>query len=101
MCQDTGFQGYKPDGKNIEVIMPMKKPRGRELTDEEKEHNRQISSVRVRVEHSIGGVKRLRILKEKIRHKKEGLKDQLFLIGCGLHNFRLKFRPWNYQNPQT
>lgn len=108
MYQDTGFQGYEPKGEGIVVIMPVKKPRKKKgdptsgkLTDEQKASNRKISSKRVRVEHSIGGIKRIRILKDKIRHTKSELKDQLFFIGCGLHNFRLKFRPWSYQNQQT
>lgn len=106
--QDTGFQGYKPEGQDIVVVMPVKKPRKKKgdpdsgkLTEEQKESNRKISSKRVKVEHSIGGLKRIRILKEKIRHRKSELREQIFIIGCGLHNFRLNFRPWNYQNPQT
>ena len=99
--QDTGFQGYKPGGEDIKVMMPTKKPRKKEFTEEQKENNRKISSVRVRVEHSIGGIKRIRILKEKIRHQKSEFRERLFLIGCGLHNFRLRFRPWTYQNLQT
>jgi hypothetical protein len=97
LAQDTGFQGYKPKGEDVEIIMPTKKTKKKELSDEQKQQNQQMSSQRVKVEHSIGGVKRLRILKEKIRHKSHELRHQLFLIGCGLHNFRLKFRPWAYQ----
>lgn len=97
VCQDTGFQGYTPKGEAIGVIMPTKKTRKKELSDEQKEENRQISKQRVKIEHSIGGVKRIRILKEEIRHKTHQIRHQVFLIGCGLHNFRLKFRPWNYQ----
>lgn len=79
----------------------MKKPRKKALTAEQKEKNRKFSSLRVKVEHSIGEIKRIRILKDKVRHKKSVFKEQLFIIGCRLHNFRLRFRPWNYQNPQT
>jgi len=97
LYQDTGFQGYRPKGENIEIIMPLKKPRKKELTDEQKKQNQQISSQRVRVEHSIGGAKRIRILKDEIRHNTYELRHLIFLIGCGLHNFRLQFRPWIYQ----
>ncbi len=55
LWQDTGFQGHHPEGVN--VIMPTKKPKGNELSEELKETNRSISSVRVKVEHAIGGVK--------------------------------------------
>jgi hypothetical protein len=40
LCQDTGFQGFALT--NVTMIQPKKKPRGKELTPEEKESNRQI-----------------------------------------------------------
>ena len=43
----------------------MKKPKGRELTQEQKESNRSISSFRELVEHAIGEAKRCRIVKER------------------------------------
>jgi hypothetical protein len=92
--QDTGFQGFCPEG--ILVMQPKKKPRGGELTAEEKQQNQRISSVRIRVEHAIGGVKRYRIVKSKLRNWKQGFRDRVMLICCALHNFRLNFRPWNY-----
>lgn len=55
LCQDTGFQGYSLPG--VTMLQPMKKPRGKELTLEQKESSRRISSLRIRVEHAIGGVK--------------------------------------------
>jgi hypothetical protein len=33
--QDTGFQGHTPG--NVTVKMPLKKPKGKELTDEQRE----------------------------------------------------------------
>ncbi len=59
--QDTGFQGWTCDG--AQIMQPKKKPRGGVLTDEEKTKNREISSVRIRIEHVIGSVKRYRIVK--------------------------------------
>ena len=94
LYQDTGFQGFALE--DITIVQPKKKPRGKELTQEEKDNNRQISSVRVRVEHAIGGVKRYRIVKDKIRNWKDDFRDQVMETCCGLHNFRLDFRPWHY-----
>jgi hypothetical protein len=45
--------------------MPTKKPKGKELTEEQKLENKKISSFRILVEHAIGGVKRCRIVKER------------------------------------
>ena len=71
-------------------------PKAENLSQEDKENNRQISSVRVRVEHAIGGVKRYRIVKDKIRNWKGDFRDQVMATCCGLHNFRLNFRPRHY-----
>ncbi len=90
LLQDLGFQGYKPKG--VVVIQPMKKPRGRELTEEQKTANRQISRQRVVVEHAIGGVKIWRMVKEQIRSWCHRLRDRVLYLACGLHNFRLKCR---------
>ncbi len=95
--QDRGLQGFTVAG--VIVIQPKKKPRGKELTAEDKENNCAISSIRIRVEHAIGGVKRYRIVKDKIRNWKQGFRDQVMETCCGLHNFRLNSRPWHYEAP--
>ena len=96
LYQDSGFQGFTcPE---VSIVQPKKKPKGRELTVEEKENNRQISSIRIRVEQvSIAGIKRYRIVKEKLRNYKKGFADLVMETCCGLHNFRLNFRPWSYR----
>ena len=90
LLQDTGFQGYQPAG--VTVIQPKKKPRGGELTPDEKIINRAISSLRVEVEHQIGGIKRCQILVQKFRNRVENFVDEVMETACGLHNFRLAQR---------
>ena len=92
LLQDAGFQGFKIE--NVSIIQPDKKPKGRELTSAEKDRNRDISKVRVRIEHIISSVKRCRIVKDKFRNWLRGFADAVMEIACALHNFRLKFRPW-------
>jgi len=94
LYQDKGFQGFFQDG--ITIFQPTKKPRGGELTPLEKATNRRISSIRIRIEHAIGGVKRYRIVKDTIRLLKDGMRDAVMETCCGLHNFRLQYRPWHY-----
>ena len=84
--QDTGFQGFQPAG--VIIKQPKKKPRGGQLTEEEKEENRELSRVRVVIEHLISGAKRLRIVKEEMRLKVENISDDVMEIACGAHNFR-------------
>jgi hypothetical protein len=94
LYQDTGFQGFALEG--VTICQPKKKPRGHDLTPEEKEANRQLAQIRIRVEHAIGGVKRYRIVKDLLRNWKKGFRDLVMETCCGLHNFRLNFRPWKY-----
>lgn len=98
LIQDTGFQGFKLEG--VLILQPKKKPKGKQLNDLEKHVNQWLSSMRIRVEHAINGVKRYRIVKDKIRNWKKGFKDAIMKTCCGLHNFRLNFRPWNYEDIQ-
>ena len=90
MYKDTGFQGYAPDG--VKTFQPQKKPKEKELTPEQKEHNRLISSIRIVIEHIIAGVKRCRIVKDIFRNTKEKYDDLVMEIACGLHNFRVRCR---------
>jgi len=94
LYQDMGFQGFVLAG--VTIVQPQKKPRGGELTPPEKATNRRISSIRIRIEHAIGGVKRYRMVKDKIRLLKDGIRDTILETCCGLHNFRLQYRPWHY-----
>ena len=93
--QDTGFQGHAPD--NAIILQPIKKKKGIDLTVLEKKFNKTISSVRVYVEHAISGVKRLRIVKDKLRNLREGYRDFIMEMACGLHNFRISMRPTKKQ----
>jgi hypothetical protein len=78
------------------IVPPKKTPPGGELTPPEQETTRRISSITIRIEHAIGGVKRDSIVKDKIRLLKDGIRDTIMETCCGLHNFRLQYRPWHY-----
>ena len=90
LWQDTGFQGFAPAGVTIQ--QPQKKPRHRSLSMIEKLNNQNISSVRVEVEHHIGGIKRCQILVQPFRNWVDHYVDDVMATACGLHNFRLTHR---------
>jgi hypothetical protein len=69
-----------------------KKPGKKELTDQEKENNRRLSKVRVKVEHAVSGIKRSRTVKDILRNTKAGSSDLVMVLACGLHNFRVNHR---------
>ena len=97
LLQDTGFQGYQPEGATI--VQPKKKPQNGELMPDEKIINRAISSIRVEVEHQIGGIKRCQIVVQKFRNRVEHFVDDVMETACGLHNFRLSYRRGKAHNP--
>ena len=86
LYQDLGFQGYTVAGATLK--QPHKKPRGKQLTSEQKAENRTIARVRIQVEHAINGVKRCRIVRDKLRLWRAGIRDTVMAICSGLHNLR-------------
>jgi Zn ribbon nucleic-acid-binding protein len=92
LMQDLGFVGYTPQG--VIIVMPSKKPRGGELSEEQKAENRAVSRRRVRIEHVNSSVKRCRVVKDTLRLWKEGVRDMVMEVACGLHNFRVRLNPW-------
>ena len=55
------------DGKHPEIETPLKKPKGKELSEEQKASNKELSKKRVRVEHGIRRVKGWRIVRDEYR----------------------------------
>ena len=92
LLQDLGFLSFTlPE---VGILMPMKKPRGEELTLEQQEANQALHQRRLRIEHVNSSVKRCRIVKDRIRLWKEGVRDLVMEICCALHNFRVRLTPW-------
>lgn len=87
---DLGFQGIEGDFPDWSVCIPAKKPKGKELDEEQRGLNFLKASIRVVVEHALGGVKRLGAVAQTLRNRLPGLDDAFMLIGCGLWNYHLK-----------
>lgn len=87
---DLGFPAYRAGGAS--VLRPHKKPRGGELTPQQKKDNQMHASERVVVEHAISGVKVWRVVKEVLRSWLHERRDRVMYLACGLHNFRLAYR---------
>lgn len=88
---DKGFIGIEKDYPGVTVVMPKRKPRGKDLTDVQKENNKVISGIRILSEHAIGGVKRYRIVSDIFRNKKDEFCDTVMYLACGLWNYRLEY----------
>ncbi len=95
LYQDMGFQGCTIP--KVSIQQPTKKPRGGALTPEQQATKRRIASEKMRIEHAIGSVKRCRIIKDTLRYWRDSVRDMVLAIAAGLHNLRLRYRPWNYE----
>jgi len=90
--QDLGLLAFtRPE---VEILMPTKKPRGQELTWEQQLANQALNQRRLRIEHVNSSVKRCRIVKDRIRLWKQGVRDLVMELCCALHNFRVRLTPW-------
>lgn len=87
---DLGFLGLLIFG--VKLALPYKKKGGVPLTDNQKQQNRVLSSMRVKTEHAIRGVKISRIVSDTYRNYRQNFEDTIMEIACGLHNFRIKMR---------
>jgi hypothetical protein len=84
---DLGFEGLQKEFVNIKI--PHKKPRGKELTKEQKQSNREKSSDRVKCEHSSSGIKRYKAATAVYRNHIRDLDDHFMVTAAGLWNFYL------------
>src|SRR5256712_12931609 len=92
LLQDLGFLAFTLP--QVEMLMPTKKPRGEELTWEQQRANQALHHRRLRIEHVNSSVKRCRIVKDRIRLWKDGVRDLVTELCCAMHNFRVRLAPW-------
>lgn len=83
---DRGYQGLAK--RHTGACIPTKKPRKQALPLEEKQHNRALARLRVRVEHLIRRFKIFRIFSGRYRNRRKRFGLRLNLI-AGLLNYEL------------
>jgi hypothetical protein len=79
---DLGFQGLQNEFENIRL--PHKKPRGKELSEQQKQENREFSRERVKCEHAHAGIKRYSAVTVVYRNRVIDFDDRLMLNATGL-----------------
>jgi hypothetical protein len=92
LLQDLGFLAFTLP--QVDILMPTKKPRGHELTLEQQLTNQALDQRRLRIEPVNSSVKRCRIIKDRLRLGKKGIRDLVMELCCALHNFRVRLTPW-------
>ncbi|WP_114783958.1 transposase family protein [Botryobacter ruber] len=90
LLADLGFVGYKPQG--TQPCLPVKKLPNQELSELGKQFNQLLASIRVKVEHVMAGIKRVKIVKDKVRLRTELVRNQVMCIACGWQNLRVSNR---------
>ena len=83
---DSGYQGLLDLHENSRI--PFKKPKGGELTAEQKQFNKELAKERVVIEHIIRHLKIFRILAERYRNRRRRFMLRVNLI-AGLYNYAL------------
>ena len=86
LLADSGYQGLSKLHEKSKT--PQKKPRGGELSGEQKQSNRELARRRVVVEHVIRSLKIFRILAERYRNRRQRFSLRFKLI-AGLYNYGL------------
>lgn len=83
---DLGYYGIEKDYPELNVYIPVKKPKKKELTKQEKRYNKKQRKDRVIVEHTIGRMKKFQIMGQEFRNRLTRY-DRMTSIVCGLVNF--------------
>lgn len=92
---DLGYNGFGNDYKTKNISIPHKKPRksknnlNPQLTKEQKDENKKMSSIRIVVEQVIGGMKRLKCVSDRYRNHIPEFKDLFILLAAGIWNFNV------------
>jgi hypothetical protein len=86
---DLGFLGFEQDYVCKELLLPHKRKKKQELSPEQKQENKLLASQRIAVEHAIGGMKRYRILSDRLRVQDVELYNVILGVCAGLWNFYL------------
>jgi hypothetical protein len=76
----------------MQLTLPLKKPKGGELTDEEQALNTRLAQLRIHVEHAIRGIKRQRICADIFRNTSDGMIDLSIKVAAGLFNLTNQYR---------
>lgn len=86
---DLGFLGFDKAYRCKHYVLPLKKPKGQELTEAQRAFNTAQARERIVVEHAIGGLKRYRILSDRLRMHDLKAYDDILGVCAGLWNFQL------------
>jgi hypothetical protein len=86
---DSGYQGIHKIKKNAEI--PYKKPKGGQLSEEQKKFNRELSKKRIKVENVIREIKIFKVVSDTYRNRRKGHNLKVSII-AGIVNLKTEKR---------
>ena len=86
---DLGFLGIVDQYNFKSIQIPHKKKKKTDLSERQKEENKELASERVLVEHSLGWLKRYRLLSDRLRIHHTDFYNEILEVCAGLWNFHL------------
>lgn len=84
---DLGYSGFDKSFVSSALSLPIKSSKKKPLSDEAKSSNRTLASQRIVVEHVIGGLKRYRVISNRVRCRNWSGYDTKVEVCAGLWNF--------------
>jgi hypothetical protein len=90
---DKGYAGVDKHHPGVPLVLPHKKPRGRELSDEQKRRNREVARHRIVVEHTMAQLNRFTVLRQVFRGKRRERHGGVIRVVAKLVNQRLAVKP--------
>jgi DDE superfamily endonuclease len=90
---DKGYVGLERHHPDVPLVIPYKKPRGGELSDEQRAFNREVSRHRIVVEHTMAQLNRFTVLRQVFRGKRRQRHSQVTRVVAKVVNRRLAVTP--------
>ncbi len=86
---DLGYLGIAKEYEYKSLSIPHKKTKNNPLTEQQKSENKRMASERICVENSFAGLKRFRVLSDRLRLHNFEFYNVIFGVCAGLWNFYL------------
>jgi hypothetical protein len=90
---DKGYAGADKHRPGVPLVIPFKKPRGGELDDRQRAHNREVARHRIVVEHTMAQLNRFTVLRQVFRGKRRERHSEVVRAVAKLANRRMASVP--------
>jgi hypothetical protein len=90
---DKGYVGADKHHPGVPLVMPYRKPRGGELSEEQRAFNREVSRHRIVAEHAMAQLNRFTVLRQVFRGKKRDRHSKVTRVVAKVVNRRLAVTP--------